>query len=78
MPSQDKNIKKNTANMPMRGPGHMIKIEKARNFKDTMKNLIVYLKPFWPPIIIVVIFAIFSTVFIILSPKILGGQKGFK
>ncbi|MFH0892697.1 MAG: ABC transporter ATP-binding protein [Candidatus Falkowbacteria bacterium] len=74
MPSQDKNIKKNTASMPMRGPGHMIKIEKARNFKDTMKNLIVYLRPFWSPITIVVIFAIFSTAFSILSPKILGGM----
>ncbi len=54
------------------GPGAMMKGEKARNFKGTMKKLIVYLSPFKLPIVIVFIFAVGSTVFSILGPKILG------
>ncbi len=56
-----------------RGPGMMIgAIEKPRDFRNTMKNLLSYLKPFRLAIIIVFIFAIASTVFVIVSPKILG------
>ncbi len=54
------------------GPGAMMKGEKARNFKGTMKKLIGYLGPFKLPIVIVFIFAVASTVFSILGPKILG------
>ena len=54
------------------GPGAMMKGEKARNFKGTMKKLIGYLSPFKLPIVIVFVFAIGSTVFSILGPKILG------
>jgi len=54
------------------GPGAMMKGEKARNFKGTMKKLIGALSPFRLPIVIVFIFAIGSTVFSILGPKILG------
>ncbi|MFA6008157.1 MAG: ABC transporter ATP-binding protein, partial [Candidatus Shapirobacteria bacterium] len=50
----------------------MMKGEKARNFKGTMKKLIGYLSPFKLPIVIVFIFAVGSTVFSILGPKILG------
>ncbi len=46
--------------------------EKAKDFKATMKRLVSYLKPYWLPIIIVFVFAIASTVFTILGPKILG------
>ncbi|WP_052466533.1 ABC transporter ATP-binding protein [Beduini massiliensis] len=49
------------------GPG-----EKAKNFKGTMKNLFNYLKPFYLKIFIVIIFAVGSTVFAIIGPKILG------
>ena len=49
------------------GPG-----EKAKNFKGTMKNLLNYLKPFYLKIFIVIIFAVGSTVFAIIGPKILG------
>ncbi len=54
------------------GPAAIMKGEKARNFKGTMKKLIGYLGPFKLPIVIVFIFAVASTVFSILGPKILG------
>lgn len=55
------------------GPGRMMGPgEKPKNFKKTMSNFIRYLKPFYLPIILVIVFAIFSTVFSILGPKILG------
>ncbi|MDS0527182.1 ABC transporter ATP-binding protein/permease [Clostridium sp. SHJSY1] len=47
-------------------------VEKAKNFKETMKNLMTYLKPYTLSIIIVVIFAVGSTIFTIVGPKILG------
>ena len=58
---------------PIGGPmGGMGAIEKPKNFMGTMKNLIKYIKPFWVSIIVVFAFAIASTVFAILTPKILG------
>lgn len=59
---------------PMGGHGHGPGIpgEKAKNFKGTMGTLARYLKPFLPSIIIVFVFAIASTVFAIVGPKILG------
>ncbi len=57
-----------------RGPmgGAMGVVEKPKDFKGTMKNLLKYIRPFWASIIIVFVFAIASTIFSILSPKILG------
>ena len=46
--------------------------EKAKNFKGTMKTLMVYLKPHTVKLIIVLICAIASTLFSIVSPAILG------
>lgn len=63
---------------PMGGPGGgpggpmMRGGEKARNFKATMKKLLRYLKPYRISIIVVLVFAMASTVFSILGPKILG------
>lgn len=54
---------------PMRGMGPG---EKAKDFKGTMKKLLSYLSQFKVGISIVVIFAIASTVFSIVGPKILG------
>lgn len=55
------------------GPGGMMRgIEKARDFKGTTKRLIKYLGAYKVSIIIVFIFAAASSVFSILSPKILG------
>ena len=57
---------------PMGRGGMMHGGEKARDFKGSMKKLLQYLKPYQVSIIIVFIFAIASTVFSILGPKILG------
>ncbi len=57
------------------GPGGhsmMMSGEKAKNFKGTLKRLINYLKKYNLAIIVVFIFAIASSVFAILGPKILG------
>lgn len=57
---------------PGGGPMAMMKGEKARDFKGTMKKLIKYLSVYRISIITVFIFAIASTVFSIVGPKILG------
>ncbi|WP_245156689.1 ABC transporter ATP-binding protein [Clostridium aminobutyricum] len=46
--------------------------EKAKNFKSTMKNLLKYFKPFQFQMGVVILFAVASTVFSIVSPTILG------
>src|SRR5450830_1632968 len=46
--------------------------EKAKDFKGTIKKLMGYLKPFWIQMVLVLIFAVSSTAFAIVSPKILG------
>ncbi len=66
-----------TGMKPMgRGPmggGHMRGIpEKPKDFKGTMKKLIGYLKPYLFSIIVVILFAVGSSVFSIIGPKILG------
>lgn len=59
-----------------RGHGHGMAmgmpVQKAKDFKGTLKRLIGYLKPYTPRLIIVFIAAMLSTVFAIISPKILG------
>jgi len=58
---------------PMGGPpGFMMVGEKPKNFKGTLKRLINYLKPFKVRLFLVFLMAIASTVFSILSPKIMG------
>ena len=61
---------------PMRGghgPGRMGSVEKAKDFKGTLKTLVSkYLARYRIALTIVVIFAIASTVFSIVGPKILG------
>ena len=54
------------------GPMAMMKGEKARDFKGTMRKLIQYLGSYKISILIVMIFAAGSTVFAIVGPKILG------
>jgi ATP-binding cassette subfamily B protein len=70
--SNEKKSNKPMGRGPMGGGPLGGKIEKAKNFKATMKTLMAYLKPYTVSIIIVVIFAIGSTVFTIVGPKILG------
>jgi len=54
------------------GPMAMMKGEKARDFKGTMRKLIQYLGSYKISILIVMLFAIGSTIFMIAGPKILG------
>ncbi|MCL7455400.1 MAG: ABC transporter ATP-binding protein/permease [Anaerolineae bacterium] len=54
------------------GPGAMMRGEKARDFRGTMRRLIHYLGSYRIPILIVMLFAVGSTVFNIIGPKILG------
>jgi ATP-binding cassette subfamily B protein len=54
------------------GRSAMMKGEKARDFKGTMKKLIVYLGPHKLATLIVIILSMASTVFSIFGPKILG------
>jgi ATP-binding cassette subfamily B multidrug efflux pump len=58
----------------MRGPGRpgMVAGDKAKDFKGTLAKLMHYLKPFTLQIVIIVVFAIASTIFTIIGPKILG------
>ena len=54
------------------GPMAMMKGEKARDFKGTMRRLIQYLGSYRLAILITLLFAAGSTIFMILGPKILG------
>ena len=75
----------NSTTLPPRGPrvsglglgrrhggGMRGLVEKPKDFKGTMCKLIKYLKPYYVSIIVVLILAMASTVFTIISPKILG------
>ena len=57
-----------------RGPmGHgRMQGEKAKDFKGSMKNLIRHLSAYKISLLLVLIFAVGSTVFSIIGPKILG------
>jgi ATP-binding cassette subfamily B protein len=60
-----------------RGPGRGghnlgIPVEKAKNFKVTLKRLLAYLKPSRFPIILSFFLAAFGTIFNIFGPKVLG------
>lgn len=57
---------------PMGGPGAMMGGEKAKDFKGTMRKLMAYMGKYKIAILFVIIFAIGSTIFNIIGPKILG------
>ena len=65
---------------PMRGPGgpggpgghNMMPGEKPRDFKGTTRRLLNFLKPYRLAMVIVLIFAVGSTAFAIIGPKVLG------
>lgn len=66
---------------PGRGPGSgppgahaMMPVDKPKNFKASMAKFISYLRPYWVLLVIVIVFAIASTIFAIVSPKILGNM----
>lgn len=58
---------------PRRGPGHgMAPGEKPKHFRASLKKLIAYLGRYKIAILIVMIFAVASTVFNVLGPKVMG------
>ncbi len=54
---------------PMRGANSL---DRAKDFKGTIKKLLSYIKKYRLAIFVVIIFAIFSTIFSIVGPNILG------
>ncbi len=54
------------------GPGGMVPGEKAKNFKGTVRKLLQYMGRYKFGILFVLVFAVASTVFGIMGPKILG------
>lgn len=46
--------------------------EKAKDFRGTMQQLFVYLKPYYRKLIMVLVVAVLGTIFMIVGPKILG------
>lgn len=54
---------------PMRGMG---KFDKPKNFRETFRKLLNYLRPYRIKLIVVIVFAIGSAAFSIVGPKILG------
>ncbi len=57
---------------PHRGPPMARPIEKAKDFKGTLKRLLQYLKPQRVSLSVVVTFAVVATLFTVLGPKITG------
>lgn len=61
---------------PMRGNGPMGGMKglgggKAKNFKKSMARLLLYMKAYWPALIVAIVFAIAGTVFAVFGPKIM-------
>lgn len=54
------------------GHGFGAPVEKAKDFRGTLKRLVKYLEPRRQSLLVVMLFAMLSTAFTILSPKILG------
>lgn len=54
------------------GTGGMVPGEKAKNFKGTVRKLLQYMGRYKFGILFVLVFAVASTVFGIIGPKILG------
>jgi ATP-binding cassette subfamily B protein len=52
--------------------GAMMGGEKPKSFKKTMRTFLKYLRPYWIPLVVVLVFAIASTAFSIVGPKLLG------
>ncbi|MDL2261087.1 ABC transporter ATP-binding protein/permease [Methanimicrococcus sp. OttesenSCG-928-J09] len=57
---------------PAGGPGFLGAVEKPKNFRATLKRLLIYLKPHRISIAVVLIMAILSTAFTVLAPLVIG------
>ncbi|MBO7703992.1 MAG: ABC transporter ATP-binding protein, partial [Solobacterium sp.] len=56
----------------MHGRGGMMQVEKAKDFKGSLRKLLKYLRPYTPQLVIIILFASASNVFTIIGPKVLG------
>lgn len=54
------------------GPAAARPAEKAKDFRGTFKKLMRYIRAYWFSLIVMLVFAVASTVFTIIGPKILG------
>ncbi len=72
--SVDKNKKTSSTRSPFgfRGHGGMRPAEKAKDIKGTIKRLLKYLKPTRGKVILAILMALGSSIFGIISPKIMG------
>ena len=66
-----------TSNRPRRGPmghgpGPGAPVEKAKDFRGTIRKIFAYMSSYKPALIVVMIFAVASTVFNVIGPKILS------
>ena len=66
-----------TSNRPRRGPmghgpGPGASVEKAKDFRGTIKKILAYISSYKPALVVVLIFAVASTVFNVVGPKILS------
>ena len=64
-----------TMNRPRRGPmghGPGAPTEKAKDFKGTIHKILAYMSSYKPALVVVFIFAVASTVFNVIGPKILS------
>lgn len=71
---QTEALKKFQEKKRQHGPGAMNVAEKPKNLGKTIKQLMRYLKQYVWQLIAVLVFAIASTVFVIISPRILGNM----
>lgn len=70
MSAEHKSSQRRRPGGPMGGPPMGMPVEKAKNFKGTLKRLSGYLKPQRTKLIIVLIFAIASMCFTVYAPKV--------
>ena len=66
-----------TTNRPRRGPmghgsGPGAPVEKAKDFQGTIRKILTYISSYKPALVVVCIFAVASTVFNVIGPKILS------
>lgn len=54
------------------GHGHRMPVEKAKDFKGTIRKIFAYMGSYKPALVVVMIFAVASTVFHVIGPKILS------
>lgn len=64
--------KRNPQNGMGRNSKKQAPTQKAKDFKKAMKGLLSYLKPYRLSLVVVIIFAVLSSIFSIVGPKILG------